>query len=80
MKGEEWFKVKKDGWGWIPTSPEGWQLLLFYILFLVWDFLRLNAVSHSATEMIRPFLIHMILASITLVAISYWKGERPTGN
>ena len=29
-----WFKAKEYGWGWYPSSWQGWIILLIYLLLL----------------------------------------------
>lgn len=72
-----WFKAKRYGYGWVPCSYEGWLVLLMYILFLFTDALLLDKHSHSASDTVRPFLVHVVLATALLLFICYRKGEKP---
>ncbi len=76
MNKKPWFRTKVYGWGWIPCSWEGWVVIFAFILFLVRDFLRIDENSLSASDTLRPFIGHMVIAILVLVAISYWKGDR----
>ena len=72
-----WFVNKRYGWGWTPSSWEGWVVILFYVIFLFWDFMRLDAVSHSNSDTVRPFVIQTFLATLAVLFICYKKGEKP---
>jgi len=72
-----WFKAKRYGWGWYPNSWQGWLILGFYVLFEVWNFIRLDRFSHSASDTLRPFIIQTALATILLICICALTGERP---
>jgi uncharacterized membrane protein YhaH (DUF805 family) len=73
-----WFVNKTYGWGWVPSSWEGWAVLVFYIAFNFWNFFRLNAdVPEPSTEIIVLFLVETFIATIVMLSICYYKGEKP---
>lgn len=72
-----WFKTKEYGWGWYPSSWQGWLVLLAFIGFEVWNFLHIDATSHSNSDTIRPFIIDTFIAVAILLAICYKTGEKP---
>jgi hypothetical protein len=73
-----WFRAKKYGWGWgLPLTWQGWIVLIVYSVFIVWDFIRIDASSHSASDTIRPFLIDVVIASCVLILIAALTGEKP---
>lgn len=76
MEKKLWFKAKRYGFGWTPASWEGWAVLFVFIVFEVWNFLRIDATSHSNSDTLRPFIIQTFLAIIALTLISSWKGEK----
>ena len=65
------------GFGWYPATWEGWLVLAAYVIFLVWDFVRIDAHSHSNSDTIRPFVIHAVIAAAVLIAVCYATGESP---
>lgn len=71
-----WFKAKRYGYGWYPSSWEGWLVLLLHISFNVWNFLRLDIKSNSASDTLRPFIIGAFLSTALLIFICYKKGEK----
>jgi hypothetical protein len=72
-----WFRAKTYGWGWTPCSWEGWLVVLLFIAFEYWNFMRLDAVSHSNSDTLRPFIIQSFFAVIIMILVSYVKGEKP---
>lgn len=76
-KQQLWFKAKKYGWGWYPCSWQGWLILVLGIAFSIWNFQRLDSVSHSASDTLRPFIIQTFLLTLAIIAICYYKGEKP---
>ena len=77
MNNKLWFKTKRYGWGWTPCSWEGWVVIVAFLIFQYWNFLRLDKVSHSNSDTIRPFIIQTFLVVIILIIICYKKGEKP---
>lgn len=72
-----WFKAKRYGWGWTPATWQGWVVMVVFFIFEVWNFLRLDSVSHSNSDTIRPFVIQTIIAVLVLIFICYKTGEKP---
>jgi hypothetical protein len=72
-----WFKAKRYGWGWTPTSWEGWVIMLVYIIYLVHVFRVIDAVQHSGSDTLINFAPRFILATLILLAICYTNGEKP---
>ena len=77
MGAKKWFQRKAYGWGWVPATWQGWMVIGFYGVFLVWDFIRLDAVSHSTSDTVRPYVIDAIGAAIILIIICFVTGETP---
>jgi hypothetical protein len=72
-----WFKAKRYGWGWTPSSWQGWLVLAIFVMFEVWNFRRLDIVSHSASDTIRPFVIQTFIATGVLLLVCWYTGEKP---
>ena len=65
-----WFKRKKYGWGWVPSSWEGWFITISWIL--------LFSVSINNINLERNDEILFIVFIIGLLFyICYKKGEKP---
>ena len=61
-----WFKRKTYGWGWTPSTWQGWGILLLYVLFLVQEFQKIDKLSPS-----------FIVVTIFLILVCYATGEEP---
>ncbi len=42
---------------------------ILYVAFGVWDFIRIDATSHSASDTLRPFIIQMFALGVVLCAL-----------
>ena len=71
-----WFKAKWYGWGWTPVKWQGWLTVLIFIAILFFNFLRIDANSHSVSDTLRPFFIQTIVLVFILIYICYKKGEK----
>ena len=72
-----WFKAKQYGWGWYPSTWQAWLILFVYFVLVILDFFRLDAMSHSASDTIRPWIIDIFILGIMLVLIAWITGEEP---
>jgi len=72
-----WFKRKQYGWGWTPATWEGWLVLGIYTGALVSLFMKIDDGSPSASDALTQFIPLTLLLTLILLAVSYWKGERP---
>jgi len=69
MKGKIWFGRKKYGYGWVPSSIEGWiVIILASVMILYFAFnIQTNPIN----------ILYMILTAVVLVIINILKGEKP---
>lgn len=72
-----WFKRKSYGWGWMPVSWEGWVIILVYVLALVSNFITIDNVQHSGSDILINFAPRFIIFSLALIFICYMKGDKP---
>jgi len=72
-----WFKAKRYGWGWYPSSWEGWIVTLLYLLFFAVLFVRTNSYADSGNSYVTGYVVHIVLATAALILICYYKGEKP---
>ena len=61
-----WFGPKRYGWGWRPVSWQGWLLVALFVAFVAWNAMRIDAASHSVSDMLRPFIIETVLMALVL--------------
>jgi len=71
-----WFKRKLYGWGWTPATWQGWAVVGIYLLVVIALILTLDPESPTREEMFM-FWIPFVLLTVTLIRISYKKGEKP---
>jgi uncharacterized membrane protein YfhO len=65
-----WFKAKSYGIGWTrPVTWQGWATVLTYLALIVFG---LEALSASSQR-----VVYLIAITALLVAVVFWKGEKP---
>jgi uncharacterized membrane protein len=72
-----WFKAKKYGWGWYPSSWQGVVILLVYISYMVYRTLALNKLFDTGSSFAFRFFFEMIIPTFVLIVICYCTGEKP---
>ncbi len=77
MEKKLWFRAKTYGWGWTPSSWEGWLVTVLYILLVLACFLTLDQNSPTREVMFMGVLPLMLL-TIAFIRIAYRKGEKPS--
>ena len=72
-----WFKRKSFGWGWQPSSWQGWGVLTLYLLGILSD--ALFEKSHLSQDIgdVLQFLVHVFVLTAFLIIICYKTGEKP---
>lgn len=66
-----WFKRKTYGYGWTPSSVEGWLITGIYLIGIIY-----LSFSHAKTN-IDHFFTYFILATLLLIVIVFKTGEKP---
>lgn len=72
-----WFKAKDYGWGWQPSSWEGWLVLAIYIIFIIKVSLSIDQASRSGSGIPVNFFLLIFLSTAILIIVCYLKGEKP---
>jgi peptidoglycan/LPS O-acetylase OafA/YrhL len=71
-----WFKAKSYGWGWTPSTWEGWFFVSIYLVQMI-------SISLVAEQLVQTwegsivFGIIIITALASLIILSYKTGEKP---
>jgi uncharacterized membrane protein len=75
---EYWFKRRRYGWGWTPTTWQGWAIIIMYLAIVIGGvfMLRDTPDSQMSTE-VGIFMIVVAIATAFLVRISITKGPKP---
>jgi len=69
MKGKIWFKRKNYGYGWCPSSIEGWIVIILASALII--YFAFNIQTNPIN------ILYIILTAVVLVIINYIKGEKP---
>lgn len=69
MANNLWFKRKTYGYGWTPTTWQGWAVIV------VWLILFYFAVTKIDSEIVK--LVSILILTGILIFVSYKKGEKP---
>ena len=68
-----WFPAKRYGWGWgLPVTWQGWAVMAAYFVVLL-----IGVFGIDPERQLPLFMAWMLGWSAVLVAICWWKGERP---
>ena len=76
-----WFRAKRWGWGWYPSSWQGWIIIIIYVGIILLD--ATNAVKitsageNNASEFLWNYLPPLFVASAIMIWICYKTGETP---
>jgi hypothetical protein len=68
---ESWFPAKRYGWGW--GVPRRWQGVVVFLAF----FAVLILAAIVAGRRTGWYVVTVLSASAALLAVCWWKGERP---
>ncbi|CAN5179503.1 hypothetical protein BH09PAT2_BH09PAT2_00220 [soil metagenome] len=71
-----WFKRKTYGWGWYPSTWQGWSITFFYI-FLVSIFSFSIPENSSLSHLFFYFFLPLFLFTLLFIYIAYKTGEKP---
>lgn len=72
-----WFKAKRYGWGWTPSSWQGWLVLVVYLAAACSVFRYTDMTSHSGSDTLIGFFLPFIGLTTLLLVVCYLKGEKP---
>lgn len=74
MSKKLWFKAKVYGWGWTPSTWEGWLVTVTSIILIILSSLQLDKDSKQIPY---NFFIKISIIITVLIFICYKKGEKP---
>lgn len=76
-----WFKAKRYGWGWYPSSWQGGLITLAYCAGIAVVAIRAvkvtEAGANTASQFLWNYLPALIILSIVMIWICYKTGEKP---
>lgn len=69
-----WFKRKKYGWGWTPTSWQGWAVTLIYGFSIGFYVGWTHSMKNFSPKV---FGILCVVTTMAFLAIAFKKGPKP---
>ncbi len=76
-KNKLWFKAKRYGWGWYPSSWEGWLVTILFILLVIYRANKVSLMFDTESSFAFRYSFEILFMTIPLILICYLKGERP---
>lgn len=76
-KKDIWFKAKTYGWGWTPSTWQGWAITISYVVVVTAFFSQIDSQSHSVSDTLYGTIPFVVVSTAILIAICYYKGEKP---
>ena len=70
-----WFRAKRYGYGWVPSTWQGWAVLAMYIFAVFSDAVFSDNHSHSGSDFLMSFFPRMFILTVFLLIIADSKGE-----
>ncbi len=77
IRGGIWFKRKTYGYGWVPSTWQGWAVVAMYIFSIVNNIVFLDITSSPVSLVLLNFLPNVYISTVFLLIICYAKGEEP---
>lgn len=74
---ESWFNFRRIGWICRPATREGWAICAGYFIILIWDFVRIDKASHSASDTLIALAPDFVALTLLLLLVFYATGEWP---
>ena len=75
-KNDYWFKRRRFGWGWTPTTWQGWLCVVLAVALIFANSLFLDT-HYISWVRISLYAVNTVAIIIVLVLISYAKGPKP---
>ncbi len=71
-----WFKNKSWGIGWVPSSPQGWGILIAFILTVIINIYLYSTGSYDKKVTVFIFIISIV----ALIGVVFVTGEKLNWN
>ena len=75
MKEKYWFRAGRYGYGWSPSTWQGWLVVLFYVVANVYSLIQAIGETQSEEALFFAYIPKVLLFSALLIIITYLKGE-----
>lgn len=70
-----WFKAKKYGYGWYPSTWQGWLILALYLGYVLYITMMFEAAHLPKDTVSIDFMLQIFLPTALLIYICYRTGE-----
>lgn len=75
MTKELWFKRKHYGWGWYPSSWQGWIIIIIFLILAIG--ISIIPKQPTTNDYVIKMIIPLAILVAILISICYKKGETP---
>lgn len=75
--GKLWFRAKRYGWGWYPSTWQGWAILVMYFFALINGLSWVKGHPISNHDVLFRILPSFYIMTVFLIIICYATGEKP---
>lgn len=72
-----WFKRRRYGYGWVPSTWQGWFVLIIYIVTISVVSFLIDYESKEIPKNLIMYLSFVLLSTTVLLLITYKKGPKP---
>ncbi len=74
---KNWFKAKRYGWGWTPSTWQGWLSVAVFVSVLVIGSLLFYGGEPETAQETAVYALWFASTCLCLVVLSYKRGEKP---
>lgn len=72
-----WFVAKRYGWGWTPSTWQGWAVLALMVIGLISEGLTFGRMVDAGIVAPWGFLLRIAILVTLFITICYASGEKP---
>lgn len=77
MQNKLWFKAKNYGWGWYPSSWQGWLILIIYTGYIIYRSKLLKSTTDTSLSFVIRYCLELLLPTMILIILCFRTGEKP---
>lgn len=70
-----WFKAKTYGYGWTPSTWQGWVVILVYVVILALLVYNTQSQHLSDADSALTFVPQVLVVTVILIVVAWKKGE-----
>ncbi len=79
-KNQLWFKGKTFGYGWTPTTWQGWLTIVVGVLPALIGALLMDSSETTSAQALLLYFIAVAIGVAFMIMVSYKKGPKPKWN